>query len=950
MKPERAGSVPRVAVETDAGRSGLRISYTNACSVGNKWGELRQRMGQESVIAIAKSWLTPDEQTGNLGPPGYCIYRADREDGRTGGGVLLMVAQQHDQHSFLKLVTPNIQGVSLSIKVGKTVTRVACIYRSPTASMEESMELFHFLNEQIRTNGKLLIMGDFNAPEINWNTETAPQGTFGRDLVRYMQKHGLVQHVDHPTRFRDGQESSLLDLMFTRVYNDISKFVIEAPLGKSDHGLISANFVVMGSKPPHKYIRAYSKIDAVALQERARMFNWAEYTQDSVCRQWEGLKAKLLALTEEMAPLRMVRRQGSLPWWTSRASKAQRGKSIAWARYKGTKGHRRYLHYKVACAKALRVQRECREKYELRLARNAKRNPKAYYNYVQSRAALRRVVGNVMGPDGKHATTNQEKADTLFRHFLSVYQIDEGSSSVSLNVRAGVSEMEEVIISPEEVAQALRKLNTVKAAGPDGIHPAIMKPLADIIAEPLAQLFNKSLRQQELPTDWKNASVTPIHKGGDADKVGNYRPVSLTSTVLKVMERILRDKVVGHVTRQKLLTAQQHGFIRKKSCLSNLLCFLDEITKRIDKGQRVEVCYLDFQKAFDSVNHRFLLAKLESFQLGKGLIGWIEKFLVGRQINVVVEGERSQSGVPTSGVPQGSVLGPLLFLLFVNDLALQLENPCYMFADDLKIVGRPTDESVQRDLDRLFAWSIAWQLPLNIAKCQHLTKEQQGSHSRMLGPAEGQTALPVTAVARDLGVAISNTFKPTAQSAAANQKANRALHQLRRAVSSREPEVVVPLYKVFVRPHLEYCVQAWSPYLKKDINRIERTQRRFTRWFVYLRGIPYEERLKRLNLFSMKRRRMRGDLIEAFRLLKGFSMPGEQPLLHLKVSRDLRGNGMKLRKEHVSSSQRANFFSVRVVNHWNKLPRDIVSANTIPEFKRKLDGAWEEIFAGMDCA
>lgn len=245
---------------------------------------------------------------------------------------------------------------------------------------------------------------------------------------------------------------------------------------------------------------------------------------------------------------------------------------------------------------------------------------------------------------------------------------------------------------------------------------------------------------------------------------------------------------------------------------------------------------------------------------------------------------------------------------------------------------------------------MAWELPLNIAKCQHLTKVSSGGPNRKLGQVGNQTELPVVAEARDLGVKVTNTFKPTAQCLAAVLKANRALHQLRRAVSSREPEVIVPLYKVFVRPHLEYCVQAWGPYLKKDTIRIERTQRRFTRWFSCLKGIPYEERLKRLNLFSMKRRRMRGDLIEAFKILKGFSMPGVQPILHLKRSKELRGNGMKLSKEHVSSLRRANFFSVRVVNHWNKLPNDIVTATSVPEFKRRLDGVWDKIFAGTDCA
>lgn len=922
----------------------MRVFYTNACSISNKWAELKSRFQDATIVAITETWLKPEEQTVNL-LPGFCTYRADRDDGRTGGGTMLLVSQYYEQHSVDYLVNSNVQAVGLTCVSGKVAVRIVCVYRSPGASIVENESLLEFIGTQVRTNGRFLLLGDFNAPEINWQEERAAKGTFGHNLLACIHRHTLIQQVETPTRWREGQTPSLLDLVITRGQNDVCKMKTEAPLGRSDHGVLAFNLVVKNSTPPDKFRRAYGKINQSYLIENAKLLNWDVSKDAPVQAQWATIRDNLLALTDMVAPLKKVRRMGNLPWWTSQVIKAQSRKTRAWGRYKHTRGHLRYLQYKAACQRASRIQNECRRKYEAKLAKNAKRNPKAYYNYVQSRAAMRRAVGNVRDASGKHSETNKEKAQSLFKYFETVYQRDKGTDSHIKPQREDIAVMPVVDITEKEVSTALRKLNISKAAGPDGIHPAILKPLADIISHALVTIFRTSLREGVLPADWKTATVTPIHKGGDADLVENYRPVSLTSVVLKTLERILRDKIVAHVTHQKLLSAQQHGFVRKKSCLTNLLCFLDEITKRLDQGQSVEVCYLDFRKAFDTVNHRLLLHKLHAFSLDPVLIRWIEHFLMGRSFQVSVEGEKSQTGIACSGVPQGSVLGPILFLLFVNDLASTLENPCYMFADDVKIVGLPTEESVQRDLDRLFAWSVAWELPLNFGKCQHLVTTKAQHISRVIGPSGNPIQLEKTAVARDLGVLISNDFKPRAQCEAAIKKGNRALHQLRRAVSSRDPTILVPLYKAFVRPHLEYCVQAWCPYLKGETARLEKVQRRFTRWFKNQRELSYDVRLKNLNLFSMKRRRLRGDLIETFKLLKGFTLPGEQTLLCLNKTSTGRGNGMKLAKEHVNSNRRANFFTVRVANYWNKLTADIISANSVSVFKQRLDGAWNKIFA-----
>ena len=282
-----------------------------------------------------------------------------------------------------------------------------------------------------------------------------------------------------------------------------------------------------------------------------------------------------------------------------------------------------------------------------------------------------------------------------------------------------------------------------------------------------------------------------------------------------MLEKVLRDSMVHHLTANNLLSAAQHGFRKRKSCLSNLLCFLEEVTDRMDRGLHVEVCYLDFRKAFDAVNHRLLLRKLQAYGVETGTLNWIRAFLTGRTFHVSVEGSLSESAPAISGVPQGSVLGPLLFLVYINDLVSQLRCPYYLFADDVKMVGDPGNQELQEDLDRVYKWTQDWQLPINIGKCQQLVLGGGNAPVRWLGTTQRQEIGRVERV-RDLGVLITSDLKPTPQCLAAGRKAYGALPQLRKAVVSRKEEVLLPLYKAYVRPHLEYAVQAWSLYLKKD--------------------------------------------------------------------------------------------------------------------------------------
>uniref|UniRef100_A0A8C5M941 Reverse transcriptase domain-containing protein n=1 Tax=Leptobrachium leishanense TaxID=445787 RepID=A0A8C5M941_9ANUR len=312
--------------------------------------------------------------------------------------------------------------------------------------------------------------------------------------------------------------------------------------------------------------------------------------------------------------------------------------------------------------------------------------------------------------------------------------------------------------------------------GPDGIHPKLLKELSDVIAKPLTDLFNQSLLMGVVPEDWKLTNVVPIHKKGSREESGNYRPVSLTSVVGKLMETMLKERIVDHLKTHRLQDQKQHGFTSGRSCQTNLIDFFDWVTKIIDTGGAVDIAYLDFSKAFDTVPHRRLINKLQSLSLDSNIVEWIRQWLSDRQQRVVVNGVYSAQGLVTSGVPQGSVLGPILFNIFISDIAEGINGKVCLFADDTKICNRvdvPGGISqMTNDLGKLKKWSELWQLSFNVdkSKIMHLGRKNPRAEYRIF-----DTVLTSTSEERDLGVIISEDLKVSSQCNRAAGNASRML-------------------------------------------------------------------------------------------------------------------------------------------------------------------------------
>ncbi|XP_066035402.1 triadin isoform X33 [Chamaea fasciata] len=468
------------------------------------------------------------------------------------------------------------------------------------------------------------------------------------------------------------------------------------------------------------------------------------------------------------------------------------------------------------------------------------------------------------------------------------------------------------------------------------IQPWVLKELAEEVAMPLSNIFEKSWQSSGAPTDLKRGNIIPIFKKGDEEEPGNDRSVSLTSVSGKIMEQLFLETMLRHMENHEIIGNSQHGITKVKSCLTNFLAVYHRVTAVVDEGKATGIVSLDLSEG--TVPHDIYVSKIERRGSDGWATGWIKNWLDDHAQSVEVSGAMSKWKAMPTGVPQGSVLGLVLFNIFIGDMDSGFQCTLSDFTDDTQVCDAVSTleggNNTQRDLVRFERWAEVILMKFNNAKFEvlHLV---WGSPKNNFGL--GREWKETSPGEKDLGLLVDEKLDMTQQCMLAVKKAVCILGCTKSRVVSTSKEMIHSLYSALVRPHLDYCVQDWEPQHNKDVDVLEQAQEGAIKSSTGLEHISYEDKLREMGQFSLEKRRVRGYLITVFQYLKGACKTAKEGVLASACSDKTRENGFKLKEAGFSLDIREKVFTVRVVRLWNRLPREVVDSPSLEVFKARLD-------------
>ena len=593
---------------------------------------------------------------------------------------------------------------------------------------------------------------------------------------------------------------------------------------------------------------------------------------------------------------------------------------------------------------------------ELKAVESVKKNPKYFFSYAKRFSKLKSNIGPLRNKDtGLLHYNPQQMADMLQAQYSSVFS--DPNNPEKRNTMADSPQSSDNIstidFDEEDIIGAIDEINADSATSEGEIPARILKACKKPLAQALLILWRSSFDTGAIPLTYKEQFITPVYKKGNKIDPANYRPISLTSHVIKIFERIVRKNLVEYLEKNNLFSSKQHGFRKGRSCLTQLLQHMDYLLENFLDNSETDVIYLDYAKAFDKVDHSILLNKIKAYGISGKLYEWIKQFLCGRTQTVVVDGKKSMSMPVISGVPQGTVLGPILFLLYVNDMDMNIKHSkINSFADDTRISKRISTMDdcslLQEDLEYVIEWSKENNMMLHEDKFELLSYRTPASKTTAEAlpfmaevnsyTTSNGTTLERSSLVRDLGVNMSEELSWSPHINMMVDQARQIASWVLGVFKERSKPVMIQLYKSLVRSRVEYCCPLWNPTKIADIKAIESIQRHFTRRISGIKNMNYWERLKELRLSSLQRRRERYTIIHVWKILHGIC-PNDINMVFKESPR--LGNRVVLPPLTTKATALAktfydNSFAVKAGKLWNTLPRDVNTQNKLDSFKAKL--------------
>ena len=929
----------------------LSFILFNARSLNNKLCNLHYllRKDKPHVVCITETWLQPETPDSLIVDDcNYSVFRTDRSTGHPGGGVCILTC--NDSLKVIPVHLPSdfshLELCIIDIFLNDVKLRLFVCYRPPSGNSDPQAvqyvkDVCNCIVRLFPANSPVIICGDFNLPNIDWsadNCKLCSDSTCSGVMVDFVYNQGLQQYVFLPTR-----NESILDVVFSNDQNCLFDVKTVEPFSTSDHNQVHFQVLKTEINSDHTYvIRNFKHADWIGIKEFLNRFDFNNLFQDTTSPDlaFGSFYDIINSCLDYFVPLKRIDKRSKKHSfkYPHAIERLLRKKATAWRVYRTFKTRESLSSFKSIAFKCKSAISTFVAEYESHMAYTG--NVGTFYRYANKKFTCKSTVGPLQDEHGLVIVDPEHKATLLQRTFTSHYTIDNGR--LPANVKNATSKLSRVNFTPSQVRRAIKRLNAKTAGGPDGIPPLFFIQCCDELVYPLSQLFTYSFENSILPAEWLQSIITPIFKKGAASDPGNYRPISLTATMCKLMESIVKDQLLTYLSDKGLINKHQHAFIKNHSTATNLLECLNDWLVSLHSKKRADVVYVDFSKAFDSIVTSKLLLKLECYGISGLLLTWIKCFLSNRTQRVAVDRCYSAPSMVLSGVPQGSVLGPLLFLIFINDIDTVCCGTCelQLFADDVKLYSNidvdDTSDCLQQSLNNLSAWAAEWQLRINISKCAVLNIA-----TRPL-PEPSKYYLNGVAIAHhnsyvDLGVTICQQLTFNEHINNIVSKARQRTGVLFRGFITRNCDILRQAFISYVRPIIEYNTVVWSPCVKYLIDLLESVQRQFSKRIPSISDKSYADRLAVLNLETLELRRLRFDLIFYFKVFNNLT-PFSPELVFTVYSPPsfLRTNQIMIQKPTHASEKMLSSTFYRCIDAWNYLPVELRRSQSLCIFKRGL--------------
>ena len=892
---------------------------------------------QPDVVCIVETWLDENILDSEISIANYSVVRSDRN--RHGGGIVMYIRDC----LHCDVYNVDTQGLELAIVTVTSNSFRICIglwYRPPCSpvfvldslfSVLESLDPSYFSN--------FVLIGDFN---IDYNNSLHP---LRQRLDTIISSFSLVQVVADPTHTDSNGRSSLIDLALLSSPEKLSSCSVIPPLENSTYNVHSGIHLKMRTRTVrNKRLsrRTVWRYKHANFEKANRLIESLDMTSildpNDIDYSWENWRVEFLRIMDECVPKATLPNRSNIPWLTKDLvhSIQKRNYHHRMARKTGRLVHE--AKYKKIRNKVVSKLKKKKSEFFNNLKPNSKEFWRAVKVVQKQKSSIPTLSGNI--------TDDKEKANVLNTHFSKCFNSTVPPLCADDIPYCNPDECpEELLCCEEEVLALLHNLEVKKASGMDGISAHMLKATAHSITPGITQLFNISIKLGRIPDLWKDARVTPIPKGGDPTDLKNYRPISLLSILSKLLERHMYAVITSHLNSSCPLSDCQWGFTPGRSTTGALVNAIESWHQILESGSNICAVFFDLKKAFDSVPHRPLLQKLASLNLDFHIYTWISHYLCKRTQCVGVGGVTSDTCSVTSGVPQGSVLGPLLFLIYIDDISrISISSGSLtLYADDLVLyrpVRGPSDyRLLQEDIDAISLWTSTNYLSLNPSKCKYMII------SRKRQPPIPVTNLKVNcsdiervSTFRYLGVWISSDLSWSTQVTSICKNTRRLIGLLyRRFYRYSSQDTLKQLYTSYIRPHLEYAVPAWDPHLQSHINALESLQKFALKVCTKKWNASYENLLELSGLPTLASRRTNLKLCFLYRVLHNPSLYTTAPLLHRNIPVNVRNASLhSLVRPFAHTNSYFYSFFPHSISLWNDLPSVCQIASNLTSFKYHL--------------